>query len=392
MRGWWLWIGCVLACSGGGEQSAATAPREARELGALGYVAHVAHERRPGASGVTFSDAARSAPGINLYCSVRSSRVHVFDTAGESIAGFEAPRIGSARNCLLEPRASGGYLALSAPFLSAVDREGRVAWTREGDFHHDMARSPGGGVSALAEASASLVRDGRSWPVRDARIRTLDAAGETRSELSLLPLVADRISTDALRAGPDVLHANSLMRVDADRGIARAGWWLVCLRELNLIVLIAPPGDGQEEPELRWAWGAEELEGPHHATLLESGRVLVFDNGVRRGFSRILEVEPESGQIVWEYVADPPAAFFSERRGAVQPLAGGNLLITESAAGRVFEIDRAGSVVWEFLNPEFDGEGRRKQIYRLLRWPRRELPSLVGGATTTLARTTGGPS
>ena len=42
--------------------------------------------------------------------------------------------------------------------------------------------------------------------------------------------------------------------------------------------------------------------------------------------------------------------------GSQQALDNGNILITESLRGRIFEITRSGRVVWEYLNPaEVDG-------------------------------------
>ena len=36
-------------------------------------------------------------------------------------------------------------------------------------------------------------------------------------------------------------------------------------------------------------------------TMLASGNVLVFDNGVWRGYSRVIEMEPATSEIVWSY-------------------------------------------------------------------------------------------
>ena len=81
-----------------------------------------------------------------------------------------------------------------------------------------------------------------------------------------------------------------------------------------------------------------------------------------------VEVDPATREIVWEYRGDPPESFWSWIRGGVQPLANGNLLVTESTRGRVFELTREGDVVWELWNPDRTPEGDvRKQIYRLIR-------------------------
>ena len=72
---------------------------------------------------------------------------------------------------------------------------------------------------------------------------------------------------------------------------------------------------------------------------------------------------------VWEYRGDPPESFFTRERGGAHALSNGNVLITESAHGRVFEVTRQGEIVWEFWNPDFSAEGPRRQIYRMYRVP-----------------------
>jgi hypothetical protein len=109
------------------------------------------------------------------------------------------------------------------------------------------------------------------------------------------------------------------------------------------------------------------LEHPHEPKLLGNGKILIFDNGHRRKYSRVLELVPGTREIAWEYRAGSPGAFFTEVRGSVQRLPNGNTLITESDKGHVFEITRDGEVVWRWLNPLFSLEGKRAIVYRMKR-------------------------
>ena len=55
-----------------------------------------------------------------------------------------------------------------------------------------------------------------------------------------------------------------------------------------------------------------------------------------------------------EYTSE---GFYSLGAGAQQQLPNGNVLITESQDGRLFEVTLDGRVVWEYLNPgRIDGE------------------------------------
>jgi hypothetical protein len=106
--------------------------------------------------------------------------------------------------------------------------------------------------------------------------------------------------------------------------------------------------------------------------MVEDGKILVFDNGVTRGFSRVVEVNPVTGDILWEYTGDPPESFYSYEKGSAQRLPNGNTLICDGDNGRAFEVTRAGEMVWEWLNPALK-QGRRVQLYRMTRLP----PELV---------------
>ena len=90
-------------------------------------------------------------------------------------------------------------------------------------------------------------------------------------------------------------------------------------------------------------------------------------------------MNPLRGEIVWQYPQTESDFLKSRVRGASQQLPNGNVLITESNRGRVFEVERDGSVVWEFFNPLMDGKKskrRRATIYRMRRFPFAMFPRL----------------
>jgi hypothetical protein len=80
----------------------------------------------------------------------------------------------------------------------------------------------------------------------------------------------------------------------------------------------------------------------------------------------VLELDPVRREIVWEYGSAPEQRFFSAKRGGSQKLPNGNVLITDSESARAFEVTPEGDVVWEFLNPEREGD-KRAAIYRMTR-------------------------
>jgi len=126
---------------------------------------------------------------------------------------------------------------------------------------------------------------------------------------------------------------------------------------------------------LLWAWGRGEILGPHDATMLPDGHILLFDNGLGREWSRVIELDPVERKIVWEYRASDPESFYTPSRGSNQRLANGNTLITESDSGRAFEVTRDGRIVWEFINPDVTEAREPGVIVRM-----RRLEDLDGAA------------
>ena len=96
--------------------------------------------------------------------------------------------------------------------------------------------------------------------------------------------------------------------------------------------------------------------------------ISAFDNGIDRGQSRVVEVDPRSGTIVWQYPGDDGVAFSTKTRGTTQRLDNGNTLIVESNAGKAFEITPAVDVVWEYHTPMESAE-KRPVIITLRRYP-----------------------
>lgn len=350
------------------------------QLRALGYTHDVTEEIDATQKGVVLHDAARASPGVNVYCSVRSDRVRFLDMEGRELHGIALQDPGEGADCMLEPYGGRQFLALAWPTLTLLDFDSRVVWRSVEGQHHDVAVDAQGAIWTLLQHDGDLRARGHVLPIVDHTLARLDATGTVVWTLPLSELFADAVRPRRLAraarilrtqgrasrtyaALSDVFHFNTVEVLDRDVAVARRGDVLLCARELDLVAVVDPV-----KRAIVWSWGPGQLDRPHHPSFLPNGNLLVFDNGARRGWSRILEVEPASGAVVWQYVGRPPETFFSPVRGSVQALPNGNALVTESTRGRVFEVTRDGAVVWSFLNPEFEG-GARRQIYRMQRVP-----------------------
>ncbi|MBA7682137.1 hypothetical protein ES703_90483 [subsurface metagenome] len=159
-------------------------------------------------------------------------------------------------------------------------------------------------------------------------------------------------------------------------------------RCLNTLAII-----DKKTGEIKWRWGKKELGHQHHPTVQKNGNVLVFDNGFHRlgpderdpnhltsGYSQVLEVNPKTNQIEWQYRAKDHNSFYSAICSSAERLPNGNTLICESTGGRIFEVTPEGEVVWEFVNPFFEYKpslGWTNYIFRAHRY-RADFPGLKG--------------
>jgi len=143
----------------------------------------------------------------------------------------------------------------------------------------------------------------------------------------------------------------------------REGNIIISYRELNVIGVI-----DKESKKIVWAWGTGEILGQHNPIMLKNGHILLFDNGChsseeQRGYSRVIELDPLSEKIVWEYKDNPPEKFYSPYVSGQQELPNGNILICSGGQGRIIEITREKEIVWEYINP-FYGPNGHNGLYR----------------------------
>jgi hypothetical protein len=142
----------------------------------------------------------------------------------------------------------------------------------------------------------------------------------------------------------------------------REGNILICFRNVNQVGVL-----DWDSGEIVWAWGEGHLDWPHYPVMVGSGNIMIFDNGTKkRKYSRVIELNPLTEEIEWEYIADPPEAFYTPEKGCAQRLPNGNTLICEGDMGRSFEITRDNEIVWEWYNPVMAGR-KREQVYRMVR-------------------------
>ena len=146
------------------------------------------------------------------------------------------------------------------------------------------------------------------------------------------------------------------------------------VRRIHTWELFDPVVDPIGPTRRRWEW--THVNG---FDVNESGdNIQVFDNG--RDSSRVVEIDPDSGEIVWEFKGSPGPQFFSGHISGASRLDSGNVLVCEGTSGRLFEVTPDKEVVWEWINPFVNTNSRGEpstSIYRAHRY-RPDFAGLAG--------------
>jgi hypothetical protein len=285
------------------------------------------------------------------------------------------------------------------------DWNGEVTWrynAPEGfSVHHDLERLSGGNTMILGSRRQTFPAIS-SKEIADDYYREIDPDGKVLWEWFTSDHIDEFDFTDDERRimaeqGGDLFHTNTctilpdtpLGRSDAR---FRAGNIMGSQRSVGQIFIV-----DRVTGEVVWVWGNHEggLVGQHHPTMLHNGNILIYDNGGHSGYptrhrpkTRLIEIEPATGEIVWEcgyeYDMRLSSKFSGASWGSAQRLPNGNTLSLDTHSGRVFEVTAFGEVVWEYINPfpwgSTLGKGNRREIeygmYRVFRYPYEDFPEV----------------
>jgi hypothetical protein len=120
-----------------------------------------------------------------------------------------------------------------------------------------------------------------------------------------------------------------------------------------------PSAYGAGRPPTFSTPGDQILFGPHDAHWIKpglpgAGNILIFNNGWARPpitYSSIIEMDPKTGKIVWEYKSKGETGFASHHISSAQRLPNGNTFICSGNWAHLFEVTPEGEVVWEYISP-----------------------------------------
>ena len=339
------------------------------KLEAIGYVS--GSQEPPARTGVTVHDSERAVRGLNFYTSGHAPEARLIDMDGNELHRWGHdfwsiwPDYPIEKDHAMTEFWRRAYLYENGDVLGIheglglikLDRDSNVLWAKPNRAHHDLQVMPGGEIYMLAREARLVPWVHAEKPVLEDFVLVLNAKGEETHRVSVLTAFADSPFEDLIaeirgRAG-DVFHTNTLVVLDGRAADAHpsfaAGNVLTYVSGVGVIAVI-----DLHTGMVVWARKGRPYRR-HDPKILESGNLLIFENHTRDGNSRVVEYESITSRESWEYTGPEAAPFYSATCGTAERLSGGNTLVTESDAGRAFEVTRDGEIVWEFYSPHRAG-------------------------------------
>jgi hypothetical protein len=160
----------------------------------------------------------------------------------------------------------------------------------------------------------------------------------------------------------ELVHLNKIGELSSSIAHAfqgfEAGDLVISLRAQNLVLVIDP-----DDWRVKWHQTGPWLR-QHDPEFNPDGTITVFNNNtyefellegllsnpVTPQVSNITKISPATGRTEVVYGGRKGEEFLSVLRGKHDPTPEGGFLITEHEAGRVFEVDAQGRIVWEYIN------------------------------------------
>ena len=267
-----------------------------------------------------------------------------------------------------------------------VDACGEVVWRLPYRTHHSVHVDDRGhlwtsGVITRHEKVEKLAN--HNPPFEDYTVVEISPDGRILMEASVLELLADSGLRGLLHLSTkrtlttvfgDTLHVNDVETFPESLvpGVFQPGDVMISLRNINAIAVF-----DSKTRKVKFVSVGRVIR-QHDPDFVDGNTISVLDNnnlGVGTRFtgpgpterlslvtpnghySRVVRMSATGGEkdVDVRFKGTDERPFFTDIMGTHQLLSNGNTLITESAAGRVFEIDLNGRIVWEFFN--IVGEG-----------------------------------
>ncbi|CAB5122819.1 hypothetical protein D3OALGA1CA_2687 [Olavius algarvensis associated proteobacterium Delta 3] len=265
--------------------------------------------------------------------------------------------------------------------LVKLDRCGNVVWSLGRESHHSVEPSEKGGFWVPGRRWVPKKSDSPFPPFQppfyEDTIMKVSYDGRVTSEISVPGLFYENGLETLLTAtghhfevgmkwDREILHLNKVHELSSDIAedfpLFEEGDLALSIRELNMVLVIDP-----DTRDIKW-WRIGPWRRQHSSLFKPGGTITVFNNNAYRTafgtssddscvsclsvprISNIIEIDPVTGDHRILYGDQDGQEMLTIIRGKHESTPNGGLLITEFEAGRVFETDSRGRVIWEYIN------------------------------------------
>lgn len=333
--------------------------------------------------GVLAYDREKATPGFTLITPLSGKAAYLIGMRGEVLHRWSFPMTPGNYayllpngNLLWSGRTEDGPPLRSGKggLMREYDWSGKVLWEyRDPAQHHDFRRTANGntvyiGWEAVPQELGRRIKGGRPGSERDGIIygdflKEVDTTGKVAWEWhACSDMDLEKYVVCGACNRDEFAHANACCPLpDGDV--------MISFRRLNLVATVE-----RKTRRFRWEMRDDSWGHQHNCTMLPNGNILLFANGIHQPanpFSRVIELNPETREVTWEYRGIPIWTFFSPNISGAQRLPNGNTLICEGLLGRVFEVTPEGEIVWEYISPFFapyEGRGPGNNLFRAYRY------------------------
>ena len=260
-----------------------------------------------------------------------------------------------------------GYLG-----TAKLDKCGKVLWTVDRMTRHFVSPTSDGNywiganreIDDIAEeliffdTKRSELKEG--WQRYENTILLVSPDGEILEEISVLQALYDAgyeghiFNSFKIDRG-DLTHHNDIEEVtkalaDKIEGV-NEGDLLISIRNMNMLAIL-----DKKSRAIKWTHSGSWTR-QHDPDITPEGNIILFNNSRRHfGFNRVqgsnlTKFDPATHQTSVIYPQNGQPKIYTDIFGTHQSLPNGNILISLGRTGRVFEINKVGEIVWDFVLP-----------------------------------------
>ena len=332
---------------------------------------------KAGHKGITVYDPVKAYKGYSLFCPLGTKNCWLMDMQGRFVHRWRVPYPPGAHGVLLD----NGRLVYAGKvkppdqmglgwtyefsgvggMIYEIDWDSNIIWEAEVPCQgHDFTVMENGHIMYIAWEPKGIVPQEIAAKVKGGRPGT-EPNGNMWGDVLV------EIDRDGKRIWEWLAYEHLDPEIDAICPLANRTHWpylnsvWIC-RDGNVLVSARYSSEAikidYKTGKVMARYGRGRISHQHDCRELDNGNILIFDNGMHRpgyqaAYSRVVELDPKTDEIVWEYKANPPSDFYSACCGGSERQPNGNTVIMETERGRMFEVTSKHEIVWEYVNPRY---------------------------------------